>query len=281
MIAKNKKGAGADLLLEIILSSIIFFVVIAFLFMANIPQVKLKATAHVISADASLACELSLTNMLKTNSSKGITYEEWLINSFTSNSSLDPWKNEVKGLFDTALSAGQWDLNITKPDGTSVLSSGSITEGKDIDIFPCSFWVPYPVAYSKYFCAWSQSQNKVNEESADFATDDGDVSCVIIDNGDEIGINPGKDCKLNLDAPSIFAEPLPSRIEDDIEFAGDSLTLPINVGAKNIPYEITMQELSEKQTGNVSVTLTKRNTLQDCALWLTLRTTNVSVTAGL
>jgi hypothetical protein len=79
------------------------------------------------------------------------------------------------------------------------------------------------------------------------------------------------DCKLDLSAKEEFGEALQPNIANDPDVL-DSITLPIFVGAKNIPYEITVEEKKENEEISVLVTLAKRSLQRDRALNITLQT---------
>jgi hypothetical protein len=287
MIHKNKKGAGADLLLEVLLSSIIFFVVVVVLYAIQVPQQEFKAHATVISADGALACETSLTNLLRANSPDGPSYEEWLSNGYMEQNKdqLTNWTGNVSQIFNRTFSADMWNLIVTLPNSTVYINLSEITKGSDLEKFGCTAYAPLPVVYMKAFCFWSDTkENKQNGDAVDFKTPDGDVSCKLaLSPGDpsaepvggEVGLGYDK-THCNLDykqsSKSLFQDDLPTSVENTPDFL-DSLILPILVNGK-VPYEITVQETEDGVKANV--TLAKRTLIQDCALHVTLTTTNVS-----
>lgn len=275
MILQNKKGA-ADLLLEVILSAIIFFAIITFLFMIKIPQLQINAEAHVISADAALSCELSLANVLKSESPKGISYADWLMNSFTVKDSkeLDAWNESITNIFNRAF-YGDWDLNISLPNGTVILSAGKIIdEATAAFIFNCTAFIPYQSAYAQFYCSWAQTINASNGDTANFKTPDGDVSCDVIDDGSKLGFKASKTCNLQLTAKNIFDENLPSTVEEVPNIPGAMMTLPIKVN--NLDYEIKIEEASKAANHQDPVTLAKVGALDKCSLRVNMRTTNVT-----
>lgn len=277
MIFQNKKRGAADLLLEVLLSAIIFFVIIAFLFMIKIPLLQINAEAHVISADAALSCELSLANVLKSESPKDISYADWLVNSFTARDSkeLDAWKTSITNIFDKAF-YGDWDLNISLPNGSVILSAGKIIgEAKnEAFIFNCTSFVPYQSAYAQFYCSWAQTINATDKATAAFETPDGEVSCEIIDDGSKLGFKTSKTCNLQLAAKNVFEEDILSTIEEDPAIPGAILMLPIKVN--NADYEITIEETSKAASHQDPVTLAKVGTLDKCSLRVNMRTTNVT-----
>ena len=281
---RNKKGSGAELLVEIIVSSIIFFVIVVFMFAVQLPQMELKAAAHVVSADAAMACELSLTNMLRANSSTGITYSDWLTNEYLQGKNLgsSSWKTEVEKIFDTSFSKGEWDLVIShEAKHMSLAMFGKIDDAdkREFDIFSCTSFVPLQAAYSQFYCYWSGKKYGKDSQTVSFSTPDGDVNCIIIYIDQNLGLESGVEtCGLDLEPKTVFDDLLPSQIEEDPNYVGDSIILPIKVS--NVPYDIIVKEVSAKPA-NVSVTLTKRALIQDCALAVTLRTTNVSASGTL
>jgi len=278
ILYKNKKGAGADLLLEIIISSILFFVIVLILFGIQVPQMKLNAAAHVVSADAALGCEVSLTNLLKADSpNNDVTYSDWLINSYlTENQTeLNYWTDNVTSIFTKTFASGYWNMSITLPNGTNITPLlGEITHGTKYDIFNCKTFIPYPAAYMQYYCYPEiPSQEAVNGETKIFRTPDGDISCTFIINNEKVGIEPST-CSLDLrqSQKSMFADDLANYVDND-ESTLNVLSLPLLVD-KRIPYEITVQETEE--ASKVTVSLEKRALIEDCALHLTLMTTNIS-----
>ncbi len=280
MLHKNRKGSGADLLLEIILSSIIFFIIVIFLFAIRAPQQLLRAEASVVSADAAMSCELSLTNLLRANSSEGISYNDWLINSYVANdkAKMDSWKANVKSILDKTLSDGYWNLTVTNNTGKSILSAGQIKEGSKVDLFGCSAYVPYPAVYTKIYCFWSGvKDNAINDDKVKFDTPDGTVNCQVIETADRIGfVRESTTCNLDLKQSQIspFLEDLPSSVENDPNSL-DEFTLPILVGG--VSYKIKIAETQE--ASKVSVSMSKRALAQDCSLSVSLLTTNVSAEA--
>lgn len=277
MINSVKRGS-ADLLLEIIISSILFFVIVIILFGIQAPVMRLNAAAHVVSADAALGCEMSLTNMLKATSPKGITYSDWLMNSYLADNKpeIDSWSTNVKNIFDKTFQSSYWNMSITLPNGTNITPMlGDITHGTKYDIFNCETYIPYPVAYMRYYCYPEiPPQEAVDGQTLTFKTPEGvDISCTFIINNQKIGIEPNT-CSLDLkqSQKSIFAEDLQSYIDNDAS-TFNVLVLPVLV-SKKIPYEITVQETEE--ASKVLATLEKRAIIEDCSLHLTLMTTNIS-----
>lgn len=273
-IKNNTKRGSADLLLEIIFSAIIFFVITIILFGLRLPQQEFQAMAHVISADAAVSCELSLTNLMRANTSAGITYNDWLMNTYVTGGDLKDWKKDVEGYFNNAFSLERWDMNITLPNSTSLLGMGKIKDGTPEDeIFTCMFYAPYPAAYSQYFCfptipeATSLTQGK----TAIFKAEGTDVKCKInIKPRLEIAEDP-VNCKLDLAAKNPFEEDIPYFIDNTLGM-NDTLTLPIKVAGAE--YEITLYEIVDGSTANAR--LIKRSLLEDCSLHIILRTTNIS-----
>ncbi|MEM4247770.1 MAG: hypothetical protein QXH80_00735 [Candidatus Nanoarchaeia archaeon] len=269
------RKASMDLFLEIVLSSVIFFIIVIILFAVRIPQQELKASAHVVSADAALACEMSLTNILSAKSSQGIQYSDWLMNSFIARNQtkLDAWGSEIKKVLDKTFSEGGWSLNVTQPNGTSVVSVGKITKGLDEDLFSCEFFVPFQAAYSQFYCFWSNAKNGTDSQTLSFDTPDGNVKCTIIANGQYLGLKDEDDCKLKLEPQGLFGEVPESRIEDNPDIM-DDLVLPMSIN--NIPYEAFVQQTEKNTGGKISVAISKRAFIEDCSLGVLLQTTNTS-----
>jgi hypothetical protein len=277
MILRNRKGTAAHLLLEILVCSIIFLIISVFLFGAHAPKQILQLHAHVESADAALNCELSLANLLRAKSSQGLSYSNWLMDSYArydagTSDTLDSWRNEVKTTFDKVFSAGKWSLNLSLPNGTRILTAGGIDK-KYMNVRDCLALVPFSTSDMKSGCIWSNTTIGKHGKIAGFGAPENDVKCQVVNDGQRLGLSPGADCNLQLRPASEFEEALPSTIENDPDVL-DSLTLPILVGEAGkakVLYEITVEEQAE-QAEEVLVTLTRRALLRDCALNITLQT---------
>ena len=277
MAVKINKGRGsADLLLEIVLSAIIFFIVTIIIFGLQLPKQEFKARAQVVSADSSVACELSLINLMRAQSSQSINYNDWLINTQVQNADLSAWQAEVRNYFDKAFStADRWDMNVTLANGTTLLNMGKINEDTPEEaIFTCMYYVPYPAAYSKYFCFPDIQEAKdltSSNKIAKFKAEGEDVECTIsIKPRLEIKEDVTK-CKLDLIAKNPFEEDLLYFI-DNTPDVNDTLILPIKVAGTN--YEIILYETIDQSMANAA--LVKSSLLKDCSLHVILRTTNIS-----
>jgi len=268
----NRKGA-AELLLEIILSTVIFFVIIVFIFAIKVPQLEFTARATIVSSDAALACETSLTNLLRTERDD-VTIAQFMADSFILDkmSDIPP---PIERIFNKAFSQGRWEMNVSLPNGTTILNISKVQQGQFP--FSCTSYIPLHAEYNEKICFYTETQGKFDGETAEFQTPEGAaVSCRIIDN-EKLGIVPDRNtCNLNTQVTSVFEEPPESTITNDLQFA-DTLTLPILVGKAN--YELALEENSD-ELGNelqgVAVTLTRRALIQDCSLAVTLTTTNIS-----
>ena len=279
---KGQEGGGGELMLEIILSTVVFFVVLIVLFAINIPQQELKAVASVISADAALACDMSLVNLLKSDSGNG-NYGEFLINSNMKlagdNTALNSWKDGAKSIFDKTFSDGMWDMSVTNQLDSVVATLGRISDEK-LTVFSCKTYVPLPESIARD-CWWSETtpapeeQNFGDGDTATFSTPGGhNVECEIIARDKKIGIVEGASgdvCELMLNADG---EEISNTIEDTEDL--DEIVLPIDVAGKN--YAITITEIDEG--GNkVSAKLKRDAKIKECSLTIGLRTTNVSAAA--
>jgi hypothetical protein len=266
---KNRKGAGAELLLEIILSTIIFFVVIIVLFAVKLPQLEINAKAHVISADAAVSCELSLTNLLRSTNLEGLSYNDWLVNSYFKKD-LVSWQSNVSKVLDTTFSPGYWNLTVNLANGTNITPVlGGITE-EGLGVFSCVTSVPYPVEYMKYFCLWNKTESGLyNEQSVNFTTPDGSADCTILVSPD-FGVK-AKTCNLDLTAKNVFEENFPNTISNTPGIL-NKITLPVLINGAH--YEITINETTEGK--QVSVALAKRTSIEDCSLHVKLGSTNIS-----
>ncbi len=276
---KSRKGS-ADLLIEIIFSAIVFFVVTIIVFGLQIPQQEFKARAIVVSADSAVACDLSLTNMLRANTSTGITYSDWLMNEYVVGNDINAsasgsWKSIMAGYLDQTFSSGKWVMNITLPNGTVLLNMGELKGNPPLEaIFTCMNYVPYPAAYSQYFCFPDipeftdiTSGNKI----AKFKTPEGeDVECVI-NIKPRLEVKAAAKCKLDLAAKNPFEEDLLYYIENT-DGLNDSITLPITVA--NSDYTITVYETVDGLKANAI--LRRSSLLEDCSLHAVLKITNIS-----
>jgi hypothetical protein len=276
LMQRNRKGSGADLLLEIILSTIVFFIVVVFLFGIQAQKQVINAEAHVLSADSALACEMSLVNLLRSNSPvAGLSYEEWFMNSYMSQDAVNlaNWKSNVSLIFDNKVFApGDWELNVTLSDGTVLHKIGEI---KDIDKkqpFGCTYYMQFPQVYSSYYCFTDIPAKKITGTTgtAEFNTPEGaKVSCKV-DVTPDLKVTKSKDCALDL-TPSELEEEIDNYIANTEEL--DSITLPLIVNSMH--YEITVEETVEKS--EASVKLEKRSSIEDCSLHINLMTTNITI----
>jgi hypothetical protein len=268
----NKRGA-ADLLLEIILSTIIFFVIVVFIFAVRVPQLEFQARATVVSSDAALACETSLTNLLRTERDS-VTIAQTIADKFIQENISDV-SPVIKNIFDRSFSDKRWELSIELPNGTSILDVGEVTAGQFP--FTCVSYVPLPAEYNEKVCFWSLKQEAFDGSESIFEAPHGRVGCQIVDTVDRLGIVPNRDtCNLNIKAESIFVEPPSPAVTNDPLLA-DSVTLPLLVNGIN--YEITVSENADAQENElpgVFAELKRRTLINDCSLAVVLTTTNVS-----
>ncbi len=278
---KGKK-AGADMLMELALSAIIFFVIIFFLFGINIPKQKLNACAAVVSADATLACETSLMNLMKATSSDGTPYSDFLMNSWVKNqdpNDLTAWQDEVTSILDFALGATDWEMNITLPNGTDVASLGGI----ETQQLGCNYTMPFPAVLIKKDCGYSESKTPT-VTSVVFDTPDGSMNFTVTDDNTWLGVDCISGCTALLTTTSVYEAPPLKKIPND-QSVVDSLTLPVK-STSGYRYDVSVEELSDRtdKYGNplpksgfaVNVTLSRSSTLQDCGLTVTLKTTNIT-----
>jgi hypothetical protein len=267
---KGKRG-GADLLVELVLSAILFFVIVFFLFGIYIPQQELKACARVVSADAALACETSLNSLLRADSPDGTNYADWLMNSWIKNDTKD-WQGNVTNIFYDSLGAGDFELQVFLPNGTNAFPKlGKITT----DQLGCTYAIPFPVALLNKYCSYSDSKT-ATVSPVNFSTPDGNASFIIYDDG-QLGADTtcGDNCKLDLEPKSIFEERLQNKIPNNAS-EPDSMALPVKI--KGSAYELTIEELTPLNTFNVNVTLVRSTALQDCGLNVALKTINMTDT---
>lgn len=268
MIFSNKRG-GADLLVELVLSAIIFFIIVFFLFGINIPQQQLKACARVVSADAALACETSLNNLLKSDSPDGTNYADWLMNSWIKNDAKG-WKGNVSNLLQDTFGAGDWELNVYLPNGAEVFPKlGNITTEQ----LGCAYTIPFPVALLDKSCGYSKTKTSAVSK-VDFSTPDGDANFTIHDSSD-FGADLGCEdkCQLDVEPKNDFEERIQNIIPNDASVQ-DVIVLPVKISGTS--YELTIEELTPLNTFNVNVTLARSAALQDCGLTAVLKTINMT-----
>jgi hypothetical protein len=265
------KRGGADLLVELVLSAIIFFVIVFFLFGIYIPQQQIKACARVVSADAALACETSLNNLLRADSPAGTNYADWLMNSWLNKSTKD-WEKDVSGVFADSLGAGDFELQVFLPDGTGLFPKplGKITTEQ----LGCNYTIPFPVILLKNNCGYSETQTPITQDVS-FVTPDGAADFTIYDDG-QLGVDCKETCELDLEPKSIFEERRSNKIPNSAA-EQDSIKLPVKI--KGSTYELTVEELTPLNTFNVKVTLARSTALQDCGLTVFLKTINMTDTA--
>jgi hypothetical protein len=265
-----KKKGGADMLMELALSTIIFFVIVFFLFGINIPKQKLNACAKVVSADAALACETSLMNLMKATSPDGTTYADFLMNSQI-NKDTTAWEKNVTRIFDKVLEVGDWEMNVSLPNGTDIMPAlGGITTEQ----LGCSYIVPYPMALMKKNCGYSETQVPKTQDVT-FSTPDGDTTFTITDDSSYLSVVCKTNCNLDLASKSDFQENLQNKVPNSAN--ADSITLPVLI--KGTSYTIDVEELTDangKVKSGVNATLMHGTTLKDCGLTVTLKTTNIT-----
>jgi len=280
-----KKG-GADLLVELVLSSIIFFVLVFFLFGVEIPKQQVQACAKVVSADAALTCEVSLNNLLRSVSLEGIKYSDSLVNNWINLQknprALDAWKGNVTKLFNGAFGADEWQLDILVANGSSIATLGRISTNQQ----GCFYTVPFPPSLLEKTCGYKETKQlpatsaviaarqgaAMGANNIMFSTIDGEVSCEVIDSNEFLGV---RSCSGGIiKEKSIFEEPQPTTVQNDPEVA-DSITLPLEISG--LQYELTVAEQKDR-AGNallgfsVNVELAKKESLQNCGLTVRLKT---------
>jgi hypothetical protein len=268
-----KKRGGADMLMELALSTIIFFVIVFFLFGINIPKQQLNACAKVVSADAALACETSLMNLMKATSPDDTTYSDFLMNSWI-NKDTTAWEKNVTKIFDKVLEVGNWEMNVSLPNGTDIMPAlGGITTEQ----LGCSYIVPYPMALMKKNCSYSETQVPKTQDVT-FSTPDGGTTFTITDDTSYLSVVCKANCSLDLASKSIFQESIPNKIPKNTAIA-NSIALPVLI--KGASYMIDVEELTDAN-GNVksgfavNATLAHSAALKDCGLTITLKTTNIT-----
>jgi len=267
MIFSNKK-AGADLLMELVLSAIIFFVIVFFLFGISTPKLELDACARVVSADAALACETSLNNLLRADASNGLTYADWLMNSQIKNET-NNWEKDVSNTLQDTFGAGNFELQVFLPNRAALFSKplGKITTLQ----FGCNYTIPFPIVLLDKYCSYFESKTATTSP-VDFSTPDGTASFTIYDDSTWLGadIKCGDNCELDLTPKSIFEETLQNKIPNTAE--QDIIYLPVKI--LGTTYELAIEENPPLNTFNVKVTLARSTALQDCGLTVSLKTIN-------
>ncbi|MEM2873924.1 MAG: hypothetical protein QW063_00490 [Candidatus Nanoarchaeia archaeon] len=260
-----KSRGSADLLLEIVISTIIFFIVVIVLFGIRLPQLEYRAHATVYSVDSALVCSTTLTNLLRTEEN-GIPISEFL-----SRGSYDDFNKTVTKLLDSVFTeSGGWDLAIVLPNGTSILN---IPKLKATSYAPCKAFVPFNTTYTQTSCLWSKTLHDIQHNNdISFESPDGKIVCTIINDGTQFGVRTGsKDCPLDLKPKTLFEESLPATIEDSTDCVNaknclDTISLPLNI--KGIQYELTLTETSEEKA---DVTLARAPLIDNCGLTVMLK----------
>ncbi|MGC8885477.1 MAG: hypothetical protein ACP5KK_03230 [Candidatus Nanoarchaeia archaeon] len=259
MNKQNCKKGAADMLLELVFSTIIFFLVVVFLFGVKGPSLKINAHATVISADAAYSCEISLINLLRTTSNlPDITYGEWL-----SYSGLDGdwenWKGNVTSLLDNGFGNGNWNLTVIDYTGTKIKTFGSFNPKDKIkgkEYFSCSAYVPIKPNELGANCNWSGTEEGSPGVTVKFSTPDGDCN-VILETSGKIGVSKCKDICTCDKKPSVEDDP------DTLDF------VEAKVSMNNIPYVLYILETDETNN-KVNVTLSKRAKIDECAYLVNL-----------
>jgi hypothetical protein len=271
----TKKG-GADILAELVLSAIVFFLLVFFLFGVQAPKMDLNACASVVAPDATLACDISLNNLIRAYASNNLTYGDWLMNAWVENdkTSLDKWKENVSNILNNAFGGGNWRLQIYLPNKTNIFDLG----GKKELEFGCNYTLPFPPIILNTNCTYSESKSisKSSKSAAlEFETPDGNTTLSVINDGSWLGAECKKGCNLNLAPKSIFEEARQNKIPNN-GTENDSLYLPVIIA--NVNYELTLEEKSPDGS-NLNVTLMREPTLQNCGLTFSLKVINITEVA--
>ena len=164
----TKRGTGAGLIIEFLLA-VFLFVIIAVIFMAFMhSNMQLDATAHILSVDAPLTCEMTLTNLMRTEASGGVTYPDLIMDTYLKNSHLDAEERKFEGftskidyLFDKVYGKGtdynnNWTISITLPNGKVFMEHGEIDNKiiKGRGNFTCDFYIPYSASMIEEECKY-------------------------------------------------------------------------------------------------------------------------------
>ncbi|MEM2954645.1 MAG: hypothetical protein QW625_01675 [Candidatus Nanoarchaeia archaeon] len=274
MRIKITKKATADLLVEVIISTIIFFLIITFLFVVQLPQLRIKAAATVVSADTALSCDVSLTNLLRTHYAvNGLDFATYLSINFEDIENNENMQKEISNnvskIFDNVWGSQSWELNISLPKKN--ISIGKMKES--LANFTCNAYVPLPPYFLEKNCKWSNSSLEAKGNSVEFKTPDGTCSFKLDDSDIGVVSKSFEDCEVAPLPPfSIMAEQT-LVVNDSASL--DFIYLPLLI--KNRHYTLFINETNEN-LNELNVTLTKDLLPEDCAIKLTLATTaNISV----
>ena len=193
----TKKATGAGLIIEFLLA-VFLFIIIAVIFMSFIhADIQLDATAHIISVDAPLTCEMTLTNIMRTETLSGIAYTDLIMKTYLKNSYLDAenrnfdeFEKEINNLFNKIYSKdteynNNWTISITLPDGTLFLEHGEISDKvlKDKGVFTCNFYIPYSASRLEKDCKYHYpTEGEKTEDDIELLDKNGAKLNVVIKN---------------------------------------------------------------------------------------------------
>ena len=273
----NKKG-GAALLLEVILSVIIFFILVVIIFGFISPNIKLKAHAHILSTEDVMSCNSALLNFVRAQKD-GITYSDELINAYMLED-YSQFSEDVSEIFDSVFGKGNWTLAASGPANTSLFVFGEYTNPRPQT--NCTIIIPLPAGVIQKECVYTENVEVGDGESAGFITPDGKINCTIrnadASGGDVLsgfGVERSYECPVQaIKAKSLYEETVfeeeESTLLTDTNLT-DVATFEIPIG--NRTYEIFIMETEDDinvSDAPVSVTLSRRESTEDCAIKLTL-----------
>lgn len=262
MMRNIKKGA-ADLLLELVFSTIIFFIIVAFLFGVKGPSLRINANANVVSAETSFSCDISLANLLRSPSPNGLTYSEWL--SYT-DANDDNWKGNVSALLNSVFGENNYNLTVydLSQQKFSIGKYNSKGKVENKEFIRCLAYVPLKANVLLANCNWSQTEEgKKPNDKISFSSPDGSCN-VTLENTGYIGITSSEGCEIVSKQTKL----------EDLDHTLDSIEVDLTIGSN--PYTLFITETNESKN-EMNVTLSKRAKISECSYLVTLTIANINV----
>jgi hypothetical protein len=292
----RSKKAGAELILEVLLATVIFFIFVGIIFLFLSPQLKLKAVAHIQSVDSTLQCDTSLMNFMRFEKD-GITYSDLLVNSYVKSLN-KPDKSDLKEFYDDAITwfgnvygTDKVNISISDPFNGYLYGSETInaTVADTIGTFNCSFYVPLPGSRVKKDCAFLQSSTSEYDSSnnrwkkvAFEIRDVGYVNVTIANGGEgsDFGLAAadlnGVDSVIDYETQNIMEE---GKLASEVQYVKDTsgidsivvpLMIPRELGQHYELYLVEDEPDSINPQASVTAQLRKRGDIQDCSIIVTL-----------
>jgi hypothetical protein len=260
----SKKGAGAALMLEIVLATIIFFVVLTLVFAYDIGDQTIIATAVVTSPDSIQACNKALNSFLKSeDSTTGLENYELLVKDYMNEPVYSNSILAAQNFFEKAYGTNNYSLKVYHKLNP-VIDLGST---QVVNPFTCHTIVPLPIVGLSYECTFIETVSISPEGPVEFQTPSGTASCNILntltfssDEPGELGIDLSPDCQR--------LEPELGVLDEDYNPATTPDTNELNMHAVdlNISDEIYTLVIIECAL-NLELTIPGTKRFQDIAEW--------------